>query len=192
MLTSPSAPKLLKLIKKSKDWIFIILSSICLTHVFLFHLNIARSEPMSHCDSLWYGSPNVWLDEAEKNVVIILAGEKRFVFVASQLDESGDLTSHTHAGTQNIFKEVLCLSQLHNRHPWTHYIIPNGRNWSADIYSCWQRAHTAGIYAVFFFFDYRMNDIRVANCAAVCTVEWILLLSSDQSGYALHYIDRLY
>lgn len=165
MLTSPCAPKLLKIIK-SKDWIFVVVSSICLTHVFLFHVNITRSEPvtlLSHCDSVWYRSPNVWQNEVEKNLVIILAGAKRFLFIESQLDESGDLTSHMHAGTQNIFKKVLCLSQLQNRLPRTHYIISSGRSWPADIYSCWQRVHTAGIYARFFLFLFFLTIERMTS-----------------------------
>lgn len=199
MLTSPSAPKMLKIIKKSNDWIFIVVSSIYLTHVFLFHVNITRSEPvalLSHCDSVWYRSRNVWQDGAEKNLVIILAEGKRFLFVQSQLDESWDLTSHTHAGTQNIFKEVLCLSQLQNRLPGTHYIIPSGRSRPADI--CWstetESSHCRHLccFFFFFFFDHWMNDIRAAYCAAVCTVELILLHSADQSGHAPHYIARLY
>ena len=127
-------------------------------------------------------SPNMWQDGAEKNLVIILARGKRFLFVESQLDESGGLTSHAHAGTHNIFKEVFCLSQLQNRHPGKHYIIPS---WPADIYSCRQRAHNAGI----FFFFWPLNEWHQSGlvcCCVHCKMDFITFNWSEGSRSALH------
>lgn len=97
--------RLLRITEKTRDWIFIVISSICLTHIFYFMSILHIWQQSGSSDTLWrsvwYGPSNVWQDGMEKYLVIILAGGKRVLFVDSQLDESGDLTSHAHTRTHS-------------------------------------------------------------------------------------------
>lgn len=97
---------------------------------------------LSHMEHLMY---TAW---AHGNLVIILAEtERSFLLAGRHLDFAQDLTTHT---LIRKFSVVL-LTQLQNRNrpSGKDCIIQSEGSWPADIYSHWQRAHTAGIYDLF-------------------------------------------
>lgn len=166
-----------------------IVSSIRLTHIILFNVNITQSEQValrSHSDSVWCGPSNVWLDGWKRNCSAVLVEGKGSWSCREPVGQSwGHYLTHTctltDTRTHSKHLQGSSLSSLQNRLPGKDYIIANGRSWPADIYSCWQSAHTACIYGFFFLLLREWHHSCPLCCCVNCRMDFITFSWSERS-----------